>query len=74
MISLGTEFKVAADCLLYGDHHLTEGCVTPGDDHCHTIQGDAQFGFVKAAVALERKGFQATLQGKKQRTLTKGLH
>ncbi len=54
--------------------HLAEGCITPEHDHCHTIQGDAQFGFVKAAVALERKGFQATLQGKKQRTLTKGLH
>ncbi len=47
------ELEATPACTL----RLAEECITPEDDRCHTIQGDAWFGSVKAAAALGRKGF-----------------
>jgi len=59
------ELGATAACNL----HLAEGCITPGDDRCHTNQGDAWFGSVKAAAALAGKAFQAVLQVKNNKGL-----
>jgi len=42
------ELEATAACTL----HLAEGYIASGDDHCHTIHGDAWFGSVKSAAAL----------------------
>jgi hypothetical protein len=59
------ELGAIAACTL----RLAEGCITPGDDHCHTIQGDTWFGSVKAAAELGGKGFWAVLQVKNNKGL-----
>ncbi len=65
------ELGVTAACTL----QLSEGCIAPEDDRCHTIKGDAWFGSVKAAAALGRKGFRAVLQVKNNKRLfPKRLH
>jgi len=46
------ELGATAACTLC----LAEGCIIPGDDRCHTIQGGSWFGSVKAAAALGGKG------------------
>jgi hypothetical protein len=45
------ELGATAACTLC----LSEGCIAPEDDRCHTIQGDTWFGSVKAAAALGKK-------------------
>jgi hypothetical protein len=59
------ELEATAACTL----HLAEGYIASGDDHCHTIHGDAWFGSVKSAAALWRKGFQVVLQVKNSKDL-----
>jgi hypothetical protein len=59
------ELGATAACTL----RLAEECITPEDDRCHSIQGDAWFGSVKAAAALGRKGFRAVLQVKNNKGL-----
>ena len=59
------ELGATAACTL----RLAEGCIAAEDDRCHTIQGDAWFGSVKAAAALGQKGIRAVLQVKNNKAL-----
>jgi hypothetical protein len=62
-VKLECQLHNTAACTL----HLAKGCIHPEDDRCHTLQGDAWFGSVKAAAALGRKRIRAVLQVKNKK-------